>query len=659
MTERRAHLSAAVLFLALSALMLWPLPRLMARAAPQPTDPCINTWTYDWVWHATTHLGVGLFDANAMYPDGPSLAFIEHQFGIAMFGFPLRAAGAPPHLVHNVLLILGFAFSGYGAFVLARVVTGSWWAPVCSGIFFAFLPWRFTHLTQTQHLWAGWLPLMLAALIVFARNPTWQRALIFGVAFYMNGLTNMHWMAFGSVAMALTALVFLVRKPRALLLLGAATAGATLLLLPLLLPYREVRQRYAFRGDAEETRRYSAVPGDWLSPNFHTRLHMKMNANDGTTDPERWLFPGFGGVLLALIGLIGPVGKEKKLRRLVLVTGLLWIVIGFLFSLGLNAPFHRFLYDHVALFNGIRTPARWAMIAYTGLALLAGIGAVKLCRWRIAGPLVAALLLFELRAAPLQWHFLETDPPPVYTWLATENNRGPILELPIRRGGTEYSYLLHSTIHHRKLVNGITGGILPTHEEMVRAFEQRPVDIAILDRLAEIGVTTLVVHADGDTVGEETAAIRYFLSRAMDAGKLRFVARFDRGIEGDYVFVLGKGDARPFYGPQPATRPIGWLDEPQPGEEIRGPLRVKGWALSPAGIRHVRVFVNNRADRYDAELFARPDVGALYPWHDTSRAGFTVDIPRNREGGTDVEVEITDVRGEIVRLPQRWFVWSR
>jgi hypothetical protein len=652
------HLAAVALFLALSGAMLWPLPRLMDRASAHPADPCINTWTYDWVWHAMTHRGVSLFNANAMHPDGPSLAFIEHQFGIAMVGFPFRAAGVPPHFVHNILILLGFAFSGYGAFVLAKMVTGSWWAAACSGIYFAFLPWRFTHLTQTQHLWAGWLPLMLAALIAFARKPTVARAAVFGAAFYMNGLTNMHWMAFGSLAMAVTALLFLIRKPRALLLCGAATAVATLLLLPLLLPYREVRQRYDFRGDVDETRRYSALPGDWLSPNFHTRLHMKMNANDGTTDPERWLFPGVGGVLLALLGLIGPIGGEKHIRRLVLITGLLWILIGFLFSLGVNAPFHRFLFDHVALYNGIRTPARWAMIAYTGLALLAAVGTVKLCRWRAAGPIVAALLLFELRAAPLQWHYSETDPAPVYEWLANEKDRGAVLELPIRRSGTEYQYLLHATIHHRKLVNGITGAVMPVHEEIVRAFEQRPIDLGVVDRLTDIGVTRIVVH--GDVLGEETAAVRNFLFRATENGKLKYVARFDRGVEGDYVFAPGRGDARPFFGPQPLSRPIGWLDEPQAGAEVRGSVRVMGWALAPAGIRHVRVYVNNGARRFEAQLFARPDVGALYPWHDASRAGFTVDIPRDdREGGTDVEVEITDARGEVVRLPQRWFVWSK
>lgn len=653
----RAHGSAAAVFLLLAALMLWPLPRLIARAVVHPSDPFVNTWVYDWAWHATTHRGVSLFDANALYPDGPSLAFTEHQYGIALVGFPFRAAGAPPLLTHNLLLLLGFAFSGYGAFVLARTVTGSWWAGVISGVFFAFLPWRFTHLTHTQHAWAGWLPLMLAALIVFARTPTWQRALLFGAAFFMNGITNLHWMTFGSVAIGLAALLFLIRKPKALAMIAAATVVATLLLIPFLLPYREVRQKYGLRGNAEETRRYSAVPRDWLTGNFHNRLHMQWKLYDAKTDPERWLFPGVGGLLLALVGLIGPLGKDATTRRLVLLTALLWLTLGFLGSLGLNFAFHRLLFEHVELFRGIRAPARWAMIAYTGLALLAGIGAFKIVRQRhVAGALLAALLVYELRSAPLQFHLADTDEPPVYRWLA-QQKEGAILELPIRRGETEYEYFLRSTIHHRRMVNGVSE--VGVHGSFVDAFARRPIDLAILDRLAQIGVTTLVVHGDWIT-GDDAAAVRDFLYRAYDAGKLRYVSRFDRGVEGDFVFILGKGDTKPFFGPQPLTRPIGWLDEPQSAAEVRGMVRVMGWALGPAPIRRVRVFVKNREQFVDAQLFPRPDVGALYPWHDASRSGFTVDIPRGRrEGGTDIEVEITDASGTTVRLPQRWFVWSR
>ena len=100
----RAHLGAAALFLILAALMLWPLPRLIARAAANRTTAIVNAWTYDWDWHATVHRNVPPFRADI--PD--------HQYGIAFFAFPRRAAGAPPLLVHNLLLLLGFAFTAVG-----------------------------------------------------------------------------------------------------------------------------------------------------------------------------------------------------------------------------------------------------------------------------------------------------------------------------------------------------------------------------------------------------------------------------------------------------------------------------------------------------------------------------------------------------------------
>ena len=588
MKRASAHVAAAALFVVLAALMLWPLPRLIGRAVASTHEPLVNTWIYDWDWYATAHRNVPTFRAEM--PD--------HQYGIAVVAFPMRAAGMKPLLAHNVLLLLGFAFTGYGAFVLLRLVTGSWWAGVAAGVVLAFVPWRFTHLAETQFAWAGWLPLMLAALIALGREPTWKRALLFGIALFMNGVSSVHWLVFGSAAIVLAALIFLIRKPRALLLFFAATAVAALLLIPWVIPYRGA-----------------------FSPSIEFEI------------PP---FPGFAASLLALIGLIGPLGRDAVARQLVLLTGVLWIVLGVAGSLG------GFAFIPLA-------PAAWAMVAYTGLALLAGIGAMKLARGRkLLGALIVAVVTYELQPAPLQFALIDTDEPPVYRYVAESTQRHMrVVELPID-DEARYEYLFRSTIHHRRVL---------MNEELERAFAQRPVDQRIIERLKALGVTTLVVH--GDTLHDETAAaIRFFLLRAFDNGKLRFAGRFDRGVDGDYAFTLEHGDLKPYFGPQPASRPLGSLDEPKMDSDVRGPVRVMGWALAPSGIRRVRVFVNNREWHYDAQLFPRPDVAALYPWHDASRAGFTVDIPRFREGRTDVEVEITDGNGKIARLPQRWFIWS-
>src|SRR6266498_3738927 len=167
---------AAALFAALAALMTWPLAPNMRTAVAYPGDPYINTWILDWDWYATLHQPLDLFQANAFYPARDSLAFSENLYGIALLLFPLRALGIGALTAHNVALLLGFAFSGFAAFLLGRMISGSALAGIAAGIFYAFVPWRFTQLPHVQHVFAGWLPMMLVALLYYARRPAWGRA---------------------------------------------------------------------------------------------------------------------------------------------------------------------------------------------------------------------------------------------------------------------------------------------------------------------------------------------------------------------------------------------------------------------------------------------------------------------------------------------------
>ena len=42
--------------------------------------------------------------------------------------------------------------------------------------------------------------------------------------------------------------------------------------------------------------------------------------------------------------------------------GLIWTLVGFIGSFGMNFFFHRLLFEYVPLFRSIRVPARWAMV---------------------------------------------------------------------------------------------------------------------------------------------------------------------------------------------------------------------------------------------------------------------------------------------------------
>jgi hypothetical protein len=338
----RPHLLAAGTFLALAVVMTWPLAANLGSAVAWPGDPLINTWILDWDWWATVHQPLSLFQANVFYPAKLPLAYSENLYGIAIVLFPLRALGVPPLTAYNVAMLLGYAFSGFGAYLLGWYTTRGWWAGVAAGIFYAFVPFRITHASHVQHVWAGWLPILVVALLHYKAQPTWRRAALFGAAFLMNGLSNIHWLLFGSVAIFVT---FLVVRPR-VLPIAACTLAAGLFLAPFLIPYAKVAREYNMRRTWQETKSFSAAPRDWFVAAETMRWYGALK--DPNVDAERWLFPG---VLAILFSALGLTSKNRAIA-------LAWILLGVAGSLGTHLFFHRFLFAYVPGFQAIRVPAR-------------------------------------------------------------------------------------------------------------------------------------------------------------------------------------------------------------------------------------------------------------------------------------------------------------
>jgi len=632
--------------------MTWPLARRLDAAVANPGDPYLNSWILDWEYHAVAH-GKPLFDAPIFVPARGTLAFSENLFGIALAGAPLRLIGLAPLTIHNILLLAGFAFTGFAAFLLTRRITGSIGAGIVSGIVAAFVPWHFTHLPHLQYAWTAWPAMMLVALFAFAEKPSVLRASLFGLAFLLNGLTNLHTFVFGSFAIvvAIAVLAFFhatLRTARSLSMLAAAIVLAGVLLTPVLLPYFRAIREYGMRGDVEETLHYSAAPGDWLRSNFHNRFYLPLNTNDGKTDPERWLFPGFASMALALVALYRPQ------RRDAVAVGIAWVVIGVIGAAGLRTPFHTFLFNYIPGFRGIRVPARWAIIAYAGVALLAGIGALRVARKRAW--LFAPLLLIELHAAPIRYFVAPTQPSEVYRWLA-RTQPAAVLELPVAEKRSEYAYVLGQTHHHVPLLNGVSGFSPPSFERLRSSGD-------LIAQARSLGAQVLIVHAD--TLGSQEAPVKSMLR----SHPLAYLGRFDTAVHGDYAFALTA--ARPSDDPQLTrflagertvnrTQPMACLDTPSDEQIVNGPLRVMGWALARSGIRTVNLRFENGRVVVPADRCERADVAAAYPEFATQRMiGFVKDFPRrpkNISGATDLQVEVVDNDGNTQLLPDVWFIW--
>ena len=150
----------------------------------------------------------------------------------------------------------------------------------------------------------------------------------------------------------------------------------------------------------------------------------------------------------------------------------------------LVTPFglYRVFYDSVPGFDGLRVPARFAMVAAFGLAVLAGCGVAALGRRvrnrsaRVIAVTAAVLIAAESFAVPLPIDQNDTtyghtglaplpphigtgeSAPPVYRFIAALPPESVILELPLGEPAFDARYMFYAIAHGRTLVNGYSGG---------------------------------------------------------------------------------------------------------------------------------------------------------------------------------------------------------
>lgn len=118
--------------------------------------------------------------------------------------------------------------------------------------------------------------------------------------------------------------------------------------------------------------------------------------------------------------------------------------------------------------SGMRVPSRFYTFVSLAIAWFAARevdrrlkhASSRSLRSAVAALAVAALLV-DLAPSPFEWIPTppERDFPPVYQWLARQNDVAALLELPIPDNPTDISYMVYATLHWKPLVNGYSGYI--------------------------------------------------------------------------------------------------------------------------------------------------------------------------------------------------------
>lgn len=307
-SEIRRTAGAALLYLALTVLLAWPLVRHPASGVmPGDPDTDLFMWTLAWNTHALATDPLSVFDANIYYPHRRTLAFSENLLGSTLFAAPVLWTTGDPLLALNVVALLSIVLSGTGAFVLARRLgIGVPGAVVC-GMVFAFSPARFFRLGQIHLATIQWVPLCLAFLHSYLDSGRRRDLRIAIGLFSLQALTSGH----GAVFLVTTIVALLVYRallgePLAPLRRAGDVGIAGLLLaaptLALVVPYLYVQDEFGLKRslDAWETPVSSFFAS--LTP-LHGRVFGWLGLAF-SEPPSAYLFPGFLATVLAIAGCV-------------------------------------------------------------------------------------------------------------------------------------------------------------------------------------------------------------------------------------------------------------------------------------------------------------------------------------------------------------------
>ena len=496
------HAAAAVLFVALTVLHTWPLAASPGGVSRHDNgDAMLNEWVIAYVAHQLPRAPLALFDAPIFYPEPNTLAFSEHLLVQSLLGAPLLWAGAPTLLVHNLLVLAGFALTGWSMWFVVRRVTGDWAAGALAGMLFAFNAHSLVRIAHLQASHVEFLPLAVLALDAVLRAPAPGRAAALAIAFVLQSLTSNYLLVFTTFGLAAGAAVrpgewLAAGRRRTLLMLVGAGGLAVVLLAPFLWPYYLAQRQQGLTRELEEVARFSGAWQDYLSASgtvhFRTWSGPFWRANGAP------LFPGLVALLLTGVALVTGLAWRDRHARLWLALG----VTGFVLSFGASLPGYELLYTVMPLLQGVRAMARFGSLALAGVAALAAFG-LWWIRRRTTSPRLrsaltaAALLLVTVEAfrAPVGFERPHNTPRLFYERLADDPGT-VVLELPLYRPEQFFrnaEYMLHQTVHWRPLVNGYSGFRPASYDRHFAALAGFP-DQDSVSYLRTLGVTHLVVH---------------------------------------------------------------------------------------------------------------------------------------------------------------------
>jgi hypothetical protein len=543
-----------LLYLGLAVLFTWPLAARLAAATPDGSaDLWQGVWNFWWWKTALGGLQSPYFTPYLFHPAGVALVFHTHSPFNMVVGLPMTLA-LGPEAAYGSCLILALWISAFGAWLLAKEVTGTARGAFLAGLVFAFFPQRLEQgLEHLNLVSTQFLPLAAWAFVRLARTGAWRHRLGLGGFFALNALVDWHLGLLLLFLLAGLGLAVLVRPPRPRLSLlrdfSGAAAVATVLTLPAAAPLIG-----AMAGDDlryPKAPRHRGIDAAFLlrPPPGHLLGALTRTAYAERRAYEAAGFTSYLGVVALVLAGVGLARRpaQAALPAIVLAASLV-------LALGARPWWDGVLHPEVTLpfawleqvpvLGLFRVANRFLTLTSLALAVLVAIGFAAVGRrsGRLFLPLAVLLVLDFLR---FPYPVRADAPSPLYARLRDEAPAGAVLELPLAVGPASVAAMRAQTIHGRPIAGGYVS-VLPgqalaairAEPALADVFGPEPPLARPLDRarLAALGFGVAVLHKGGDArsrKGEVPEATTARLRARLEAscGRPRFeddaIAVFD------------------------------------------------------------------------------------------------------------------------------------
>jgi hypothetical protein len=563
-----------------------------------PGDNFQFLWALWYTAHAIFDLHSSpFFDPDIYFPFGFSLFrnLGEVSPATILASVPLtRCLGEVA--TYNLLIIISFALTGFGTFLLGRELRAGFPGSLVAGIGVGFCAYHFAHaaghlsLASTQ-----WIPFFFLFLERTLRKPTIRSGALLGLFYALSALVSWYYASLLPIA-AVLYLCFrfnYFKEPNRLVRLIkpalVAAICAAVLILPFAVPYvLALKQGTMETRSVEESQAFSASVADFFIPPIRHLLwgrwvaqHWRSGANGLWGEWELYL-----GTLIVPLALLGILGSRD--RRI--TAGLIAMGVGaFLLSLGPSlyfihppslygaanlAPLSHIPLPVMALkeippFSFLRGWARMGFFLEFAMSLLAAKGCtylLHLVRHRSVAWYAVALTVIGLATLDsiIFLGMASVAPRPVDRWLATQPGKFPVMEYPI----PEYAYsgpAMYSTrLTGKQIIMGYASN--PPNAPYFETLSTFPSPRA-LDLLWQWGTKFVLVnqklYQNGSVFWQLWQTWRSLAPAIQESGRLKEVA-----VLGDvHVYELHSREI------QPVSQEL----IPNPGFESGTTTEIQGW----------------------------------------------------------------------------------